>query len=595
MEHFINQALIFIAATVFVVPLFHRLGFGAVLGYLIAGIIVGPFGLGFIKDSESAMHFSELGVVLLLFLIGLEIQPRKLWMMRKKLLQLGVGQVFLTTLVLTLILHLLGLSYTSSAVIGFGLSLSSTAFAIQSMKDQNQFNTEFGQSAFSILLTQDLLAIPALAIIPALSSDVKSDTSPVQTILLIPIIFIALAFASRFLVKPLFRLIASTRTREIFTAAALFIVLGVSSLMIKIGLSAALGAFLAGVLLADSEYRHELEADVEPFKSLLMGLFFISVGMGVSLELILAKPFLVFSLAIGYLAVKFIVIYVLGLWGKLGHEGSKMMALNISQGGEFAFVIFGIVVDSHLGDQSLIKLLTAVITITMAMSPLLNVANEKWAVWKSKNGKKPDFDKIENEDPQVIIAGFGRFGQTFARILRLQKIPFVAIDQDPDQIEFIRKFGHKVYYGDASRVDLLHAAGASKAKFFVLAIDDVEMSLQTARVVKDNFPNLTIFARARNRGHAFDLMDMNITHIKREVAESSVSFVKELLIELGKEETIASMIVEKFKEHDELMLLEQYKVRNDDENFISVSKQATAQLAQVFEDESQKSYIKPRP
>lgn len=593
MDQLIYQALIFIGTSVLLVPIFHRLGLGSILGYLLAGIIVGPYGLGLIKDSESVLHFAELGVVFLLFIIGLEIQPRKLWMMKKELFQLGASQVILTTVLFSGIMWFIGLGGVTSLVIGFGLSLSSTAFAIQSMTEKNQLQTDFGKSAFSILLMQDLLAIPALAIIPALGKTPLSHKAPSETAILIPVILLGLIFASRFVIKPVFRLIASTRNREIFTGLALFIVLGVSSLMVKIGLSAALGAFLAGVLLADSEYRHELEADLEPFKSLLMGLFFIAVGMGVSLQFIFEKPLLVIGLALLYSGVKFALIYFLGRLNKINQEGSKLMALNISQGGEFAFVIFGIAFRSELLDSGLVNTLTAIITVSMALSPLLGFLNDYLETRKNEKKEKPAYDNIENENPQIIIAGFGRFGQMFGRILRAQNIPFVAIDHDPEQIEMMRDFGHRVYYGDSSRIDLLEAAGAKKAKFFILAIDDVDMSLATASAIREHFPHLKIFARARNRGHNFDLLDLGVHNIKRETFDSSVNQVKDLLIEIGYGREKAQLLTERFKEHDELMLLEQYKVRTDDKSFMSVSKQGAAQLAQVLTEDSQQSYVRP--
>lgn len=596
MDSLIGQALVFIGAAVLLVPLFQRLGFGSVLGYLIAGIIVGPHALGFIQDSESVMHFSELGVVLLLFMIGLEIQPHKLWSMRRHLLGLGGLQVLLTSLVFMLFAYQMGLGWESAAIIGFGLSLSSTAFAVQTLTERNQFNTEFGRGSFAILLMQDLVAIPALAVIPFLAA--KSTEAGVSWTSVAKVLGIALFLlvASRYLIRPAFRLIASTRSREIFTAATLFVVLGVAALFQAVGLSAALGTFVAGVLLADSEYRHELEADLEPFKSLLMGLFFIAVGMSVSLELIAAKPFLVFGLATGYLIVKMIVIFGVGRIFGISPENSKMMSLAIGQGGEFAFVIFGMAASLQLAPSETLKLLTAVITLSMGLCTLFALANDRLELyWQCKTPVTPNYDEIKDESPEVIIAGFGRFGQVFGRVLRAQGISFVAIDHDSEQIELVRRFGNKVYYGDASRKDLLEAAGAAKAKYFILALDDMESSLKTAQTVKENFKNLKIFARARNRGHAFDFMDLGVDHIKREVFDSSVYFVKDLLVAMGFEKEKASSLVEKFKIHDEIMLEEQFKVRNDDKMFVSVSKQAQAQLAQVLSDDNMQSRISRAP
>lgn len=591
MESYIQQALVFIGSSIVLVPIFKRLGFGSVLGYLIAGIIVGPYGLKLIHDSESVMHFAELGVVLLLFMIGLEIQPFKLWSMRKHLLGLGGLQVLISSLVFMIIGKFLGLTFLAATVLGFALSLSSTAFAMQTLMEKNQFNTEFGRSSFSVLLMQDLLAIPALALIPVLANTEVQEGHSWQKIIYFFVLLVSLVLASRFLIRPIFRAIVSTRTREIFTAATLFIVLGVAVLMQKVGLSAALGTFIAGVLLADSEYRHELEANLEPFKSLFMGLFFISVGMSVSLDVIVARPLFILSISVTYLLVKAAIIYGVGRLFKMNHENSKMMCLNIAQGGEFAFVIFGIIASFQMATPLTLDILTVVITLSMALNPLLNKLNEYITCHGQQSEAKAEYDVIKDETPEVIIAGFGRFGQIFGRFLRAQGIPFVAVDHDSAQIELLRKFGSKVYYGDASRTDLLDAAGAAKAKYFILAVDDVEMSVNIAKTVKEHYPNLKIFARARNRGHVFDLLDLGITQIKRETFDSSLFFVKDLLVEMGFTVENATRLTNRFKKHDELMMMEQYKVRHDDSMFVSMAKQSTAQLAQVLSDEATRSYV----
>ena len=588
MESFIYHALVFIGSAIVLVPLFQRLGFGSVLGYLAAGIIVGPYGLKLIPDAESVMHLSELGVIFLLFVIGLEIELKKLWGMRRHLLGLGGLQVLLTTLAFTFIGLRFDLSLMASAVVGFGLSLSSTAFAMQTLTEKNQFNTEFGRSSFSILLMQDLVAIPALAIIPSLGLKGVAEGTSLKQIALAFLFIGFLVLVSRYLIRPIFRVIAAMHSREIFTAVALFIVLSVAAAMEHLGLSAALGTFLAGVLLADSEYRHELETNIEPFKSLLLGLFFVAVGMSVSLQFIFSHLPAVLLGVLLYLIIKASILYSVGRLFKMNHESSKRMTLTIAQGGEFAFVIFGLALQIEIIDSDVVKLLMAIITISMVLSPLLNIVNEKL---NCKKVEEPQYDEIKDETPEVIIAGFGRFGQVFGRILRAQGIPFVAIDHDPEQIELVRRFGNKVYYGDVSRLDLLEAAGVAKAKYFILAIDNVDVSLETAKVVTEHFPNIKLFARARNRGHAFDLMDMQIPYIKRELFDSSVYFVEELLIEMGFEKSKAALLVERFKRHDELMLKEQYKVRADDNALVSVSKQAVIQLAQVLNEDSTKSYV----
>ena len=587
MNSFIEQSLIFFGAAVVMVPLFHRLGLGSVLGFLIAGILVGPDGLRFIPDAESTLHFAEMGVVFLLFIIGLEIQPQKLWKMRKKLVGLGISQVVLCTIALSGVGLCFNLSLKSSLIMGFGLSLSSTAFALQNLMDRGEFNTEFGQSSFSILLTQDLIAIPALALIPALlHGGVKEDG---MSLMYFPVVLIGLSLASRFLLKPIFRAVAKTRAREIFTAATLFIVLGVSAVMVKIGLSAALGAFVAGVLLADSEYRHELEANIEPFKGLLMGLFFMAVGMGVNLDIVSEMPVFIVTFSVAYFALKWAIIYGVGRIFGMTHEHSKHMGLSIAQGGEFAFVIFTMAGALKVLTPEHQAILTAVITISMGISPVMDMVMDFINDHKTK--PEPDYDQIEGETPSVIVAGFGRFGQIFGRVLRSQQIPFVAIDHDSDHIESIRKFGNKVYYGDATREDLLISAGIRQAKYLVIAIDDIEGSLKLAKMVQEHFPHIEIFGRVRNRGHAFDYLELGVKHIKRETFDSSLNFAGELLVTLGYEKARAQEIVKRFRAHDEIMLKEQFKVRLDDKMFIDVSKRGIAQLEQVLNEDSQRSYI----
>jgi monovalent cation:proton antiporter-2 (CPA2) family protein len=591
MTNYLEQALVFIGSSVILVPIFHRLGFGSIIGYLMAGILVGPSGFKLISDSQSILHFAEFGVVILLFIIGLEIQPRKLWTMKGNLIGLGGAQILISTFIFTLFGFYLGLTTTAAIIVGFGLSLSSTAFALQTLTEKNQFKTEFGQASFSILLMQDLFAIPALAIIPALANNPEQKTDLAVLAIFIPTFLIAAYLANRFLIHPLFKMVAATKAREIFTATTLLIVLGVATIMIRFGLSAALGTFIAGMLLADSEYRHELEANLDPFKSLLMGLFFIAVGMGVRLDLIVDQPLLIFGLALSYLAIKMLVIYGVGRFCKLTHENSKNMALTIAQGGEFAFVIFGMVQDGKYVEPEVINILTMIVTISMALNPLISLISDKLTAVLKTARIEPQYDNISDESPHIIIAGYGRFGQMIGRILKAQDIPFVAVDHDSDQIELLRRFSVKVYYGDASRSDILESAGAAKAKYIVLAIDDMEVNLKTAEMVREHFPQIKIFARARNRGHAFSLMDLGINNFKRETFDSSVHFAGELLLNMGYPRERVSNIVEKFKAHDELMLREQYKVREDDKQFVSISNQSMAQLAQVLNDESSRSYI----
>lgn len=590
MTNFLETVLIFLGTSLLIVPVFNRLGFGSVLGYLLAGVILGPQGLGIFLHADKTMHFAEFGVIFLLFIIGLEIRPQKLLEMKKGLATFGLLQMFLCTFILTFLVKIfLPISWELAVIIAFSLSLSSTAFALQTLEERNQMKTVHGQNAFTILLSQDIVAIPVLAIIPVLF--VKTGEEVPGALWLFPFILFGLIIVARYLVRPLFRHLAASHSREIFTASALFIVLGVAGLMIKIGLSAALGAFIAGVLLAENEYRHELEANIDPFKGLLMGLFFISVGMSVSLDLLAARPIEIIGATIGYFLLKWGLIYLVGRFNKMDSRSSKYMGFYIAQGGEFAFVILALLLERQLMLEMHIEFLVAMITLSMLLSPLL----EKILVSGKKlfhiQGDEPEFDVIKDENPEVIIGGYGRFGQMFGRIFRAQGIPFVAIDHDASQVDLIRRFGNKVFFGDVSRIDLLRAAGAEKAKYLVLAIDDVDMSIKTAEIARQYFPNLKIFARARNRGHAFDLYEAGVTHIKRETFDSSVNFVGDLLIDMGFEKAHAHSIIDHFRRHDLAMMREQVKVRKDEKMYISLSQQGAAQLEDVLKEEAQKSYI----
>lgn len=583
-----QQALVFLCAAVVLIPLFQRLGLGSVLAYLIAGVLVGPFGFEFITDAESVLHFAELGVVFLLFLIGLEIQPRKLWGMRQALATLGFVQVLVCGVVFGAIASWCGLPPMTAGVVGFALSLSSTAFALQTLAEKNQFNTTFGQASFAVLLAQDLVAIPALAIIPSLAGGNSEGISVIGLVALI----IGLVVASKFLMRPFFQFMAETRNKELFTTVALFIVMGVASMMVGVGLSAGLGAFIAGVLLADSEYRHQLEANLDPFKGLLMGLFFIGVGLNVDIGLIISKPILLLASTLAYLVIKSMLIYGIGRLSRLGHINSKSMALNIGQGGEFAFVIFGIIGATQMPGNDSLPFLTAVVTLSMGLSPIITALSDRLTRACPRTEVLPAFDEIKDESPEVIIAGFGRFGQIFGRFLRAQGIPFTAIDHDAGQVEMLRKFGNKVYFGDASSHSLLESAGLHRAKHFVLAIDDVEMSLKAAETVREHFPHVKIFARARNRDHAHELFARGVTNIKRETFDSALNFVGDLVSDMGMAPERVQVLLQRFKVHDEAMMKEQFKVMGDDDLYVSVSQRGQAQLEDVLSADETQSYIR---
>lgn len=579
-EHsFLQEALVYLTAAVFAVPLSKFLGLGSVLGYLVAGSLIGPWGFGFIRDTQSTVHFAELGVVFLLFVIGLELKPSRLWALRKAVFGMGAGQVGATGLIFGLVASVAGLEPVAATIVGIGLSLSSTAFALQLMGERNQLSTPFGQTSFAILLFQDLAVIPLLAALPLLA---KTTAGPAMASpVVIGSVILGIAFGGRYILKPIFRGIAYARTKEIFTAASLLLVLGIAALMNAIGLSAALGSFLAGVVLADSEYRHELEADIEPFKGLLLGLFFISVGMTVDYGLFANHTGMVIGGALGLIAVKMIVLYALGRVGKLGNESSINMAVTISQGGEFAFVLFGIGAEGGLIPSATSGLLVLIVTISMAITPLLLALHDRFLVPRLRPAKPP-YEKVRDENNQVIIAGYGRVGQIPARILKLEEFDFTALEHDPEHVSTVLKYGVKIYYGDASRLDLLEAAGAKSAKVFILAIDDVEGSVRTAEMVRRHFPHLKIFARARNRQHAYRLIELGITLIYRETFGTSLEMARDVLKALDFTQEEADESVRCFRMHDERMLREAHKIHKDEQALINFSKKSTEELMELF-------------
>ncbi|WP_299398432.1 monovalent cation:proton antiporter-2 (CPA2) family protein [Pelagibius sp.] len=583
----LSQAAVFLGAAVVAVPLSKRLGFGAILGYLAAGLAIGPGGFALISEVDAVLHFAEFGVVLLLFVIGLELQPSRLWAMRKSVFGLGMAQVLVTAVPLGIAALLYGQRFETAVIIGLSLALSSTAFALQSLAEKNELTTRHGRSAFSILLFQDLAVIPLLALIPLLApgdAGAESAGGWIDAVIVIAVL-VAIVVGGRYLLRYALRIVAVTKVREIFTAMALLTVTGTALAVEAVGLSMALGAFLAGVLLADSEYRHALEADIEPFKGLLLGLFFIAVGMSLNIALIAERPFEIVGWVIFLMTTKAVVLMLLGRLTGLTWSSARNLAAAISQGGEFAFVLFGIAVAAQLMDGGLSDLLIVVVTLSMAATPLLAAANNRLFARRSNGGGEGPAEPKPLEENQVIIAGFGRFGQIVARILRARKIGFTALDASADQVDFVKRFGSKIYYGDASRLDLLRAAQADKAEIFVLAIDDVEASLRTAETVVENFPNLTIYARARNRKHAHQLMDLGVKIIRRETLHASLDLSQAVLRGLGLSQREAERTVTTFQDHDERRLLIQHAEHNDEEKMIYLAKEAAEELEELFEED----------
>jgi glutathione-regulated potassium-efflux system ancillary protein KefC len=584
---FFQQALVFLAAAVVAVPLFKKLGLGSVLGYLAAGMVIGPWGVGAVSDVESTLHFAEFGVVLLLFLIGLELQPSRLWELRKAVFGLGGLQVIGTGLLLAAAGLALGLRPSTAIIVGMGLSLSSTAFALQLLAEKNELPTEHGRASFSILLFQDLAVIPLLALLPLLGTSETPSTEPGWLSALKGAgVLIAVVLAGRYVLRPVFKLVASFHSQELFTATALLLVMGTAALVSLVGLSMALGAFLAGVLLADSEFRHELEADIEPFKGLLLGLFFIAVGMSVNIGLVATSPLLVMGLVVGLVAIKILALFAIGRWAFGGTEAALSMAILISQGGEFAFVLFRLATGFQVMDAGLADLLVVVVSLSMVTTPLLFAAFARWVRPRFKKKIQREFDVAPEEDNPVIIAGMGRVGQVVGRLLRAKRIGFTALDASPEHIDFLKRFGNKIYYGDASRLDLLRAARAEHAKIFVLAIDDIEASVRTAETVRQHFPHLTIFARARNRQHAYRLLNMGIKHVMRETWVSSLEMTAEVLEELGLTYSDIHKTLERFRKHDEDLLMAAYPYHKDEKKLAEMAALARKELESLFEQDA---------
>ncbi|WP_292936636.1 glutathione-regulated potassium-efflux system protein KefC [Noviherbaspirillum sp.] len=584
MEHsLLFNSLIYLAATVIAVPIAKRLGLGAVLGYLLAGMAIGPWGLRLIEGVDVILHFSEFGVVLLLFLIGLELDPKHLWALRRPIFGWGTLQVGVGTLVLFGAGLALRLDWKTALIAALGLSLSSTAIALATLEERNLKATPAGAAGFSILLFQDMAAIPMIALIPFLGAMPRDDTEGGWMVAAkVAAVMIALIFSGRYLIRPLLRFIAKTQLREIFTSFALLLVIAIGWLMQSVGMSMALGTFIAGVLLADSEYRHALESDLEPFKGLLLGLFFTAVGMSVDFGVLLAQPLLVLGLVAGFLLLKTGVLYGLSKSFGIPRGEQALFAFVLSQGGEFAFVVFGAAATARVFSGQIASLLVVVVALSMVTTPLLLVLYDKWIAPRFREERQRPADKIEPQEAPVIIAGFGRFGQIIGRLLLTNRIRATVLDHDPDQVDLLRKFGFKVFFGDASRADLLRAAGAENARLLVVAIDNIEDSLALVDMVRRNFPHLKILARARNVTHYYDLMDRGVSILERETFEASLLLGGKVLQELGYVPERAEEVVRKFRAHNIKMLQTAYPHYKDQPQMISMAKQGRKELEDMF-------------
>ena len=580
--------LVFLVAVVIAVPLARKLKLGSVMGYLAAGVVIGPYGLSWVRNPEAISGISEFGVALLLFVIGLELSPQRLWVMRRAVFGAGAAQVFGSAILIGLIAALgFHLDPVAAAVVGLGLAFSSTAFGLQILAERRELQSAHGRQSFAILLFQDLVAIPLIAAIPLLAARGATHVSgpPLWlSSLRVAGVIAVVVVGGRYALRPVFRAVAKTELIEVSTATALLVVIGTAWLMQLAGISMALGTFLAGVLLADSEYRHELESNISPFEGLLLGLFFITVGMGVNLKLLTLHPWVVAGLVVLLLACKAPVLAAVGRLSPRmqGMDAIRLAAL-LAGGGEFAFVVFKLAAEHDLLTRSQHQILVLVVTLGMAAVPLLVLAAARLP--ESRMPRR-EFDSIEAGAPRVIISGFGRVGQIVGRLLRARNIPFVALESSVEQVDLSRRFqGTEIYFGDPTRAAMLRAAGAGKAEVFVLATDDPAANVRTARIVRRMFPHLKIIARARNRQHAFRLMDLTSDpdDVVRETFYSSLKMARLTLKALGMEKEQARAIVELFREHDEKLLCDQHLVYDDDVALRQTTREAYAELQGLFE------------
>lgn len=596
-------ALVYLTAGVISVPIAKRLGLGSVLGYLIAGVVIGPFALQLVGDQTAIMHFAEFGVVMMLFLIGLEVRPSVLWNMRGVFFGLGGAQVVATGLALAGAGIALGLDSRAALALGFILSISSTAIVLQTFQEKGLMHTAAGSAAFGILLFQDVSTIPMFAALPllAVGTAVAPDTQPhgilasfpagVQALAVLAAVLLIIG-AGRYLTRPVFRFIADTHSREIFTAAALLLVIAVALLMETVGLSPALGAFLAGVVLADSEFRRELEGDIEPFRGLLLGLFFISVGAGINLGLFAAQPAMLGGVVIGLIAIKIIVIYLVARAFHVEGRAAALTAVALAQGGEFAFVLLGIASASGIITANISELATCAVATSMALTPVMLKGYGRWCT-NTLSSVPPPKNEAFKQQPDVIVAGFGRFGQIAARLLIVNGFETSTLDSSAEQVELVRRFGRRVYYGDATRLDLLRASGAAEAKLLIIAIDDRDQAETLVEIAAQHFPNLKILARAYDRRHAYRLLDKGAHVVERETFEAGLTLGAEALKALGLKDSQATRAARLFRRHDENMFDALQQVWSDEERFIVATRESSDRMNELLAADIQSMLQEP--
>ncbi len=579
----IETLVALLAATAIAVPISRRLGFGSILGYLIAGGIIGPSGLRLVTDVHQIATVSELGVVMLLFLIGLELRPHRLWVLRNAVFGLGLGQMVPTTMLLAGLAHLAGTPWPGAVVLGAGLALSSTAIVLPMLGERNLLSSTAGRDSFAVLLFQDMAFIPLVALVPLLSGVGVPTSVPWQNVARGVAAVAIILVGGSFLVRPIFRAVGGARTPEVFTATALLLVVGTAALADWAGLSMSLGAFMAGVLLSDSEYRHELQADIEPFEGLLLGFFFISVGMSANLALAGLQPGLVAGLVAVFGLVKVAVAFVVGLVKRRSAKSALRFSLALPQGSEFSFVLFAAAVGSGVLGRQQADLATLAIAVSMVVTPILFAVSESFVMPRLDARKEPVYDPIEGPPVPVIICGFGRMGQIVGRILRMQGIAFTALDKSPAQVEVVRRFGNKVYFGNPAREELMRAAGAEQARILVVATDVMDETLEVVDLAKRHFPHLVILARARNRHHAHLLMDRDVTGIVRETFFSSLRLTEMVLGQLDIAPEAARRAIALFRAQDERTLIETHAIAHDEKQLIQSTQQAAQELNELFE------------
>ncbi|MGE6463136.1 monovalent cation:proton antiporter-2 (CPA2) family protein [Pseudoalteromonas tetraodonis] len=592
-------ALIYLAAAIVAVPIAKRLGLGSVLGYLIAGILIGPYALGVVGDQTDVMHFAEFGVVMMLFLVGLELQPSRLWKLRHSILGLGGLQVVLTAAVIFAFCYwFFTMHWQTALAIGLMLALSSTAIVLQSLEEKGWLKQEAGQNAFSVLLFQDIAIIPILALLPLLAFAAPSSSKQISDSIIAgwPIwqqvgvsvgVIAAIIAGGKYVSAPLFRYIAQTHMREIFTIFALFLVVAISLVMHSIGLSPALGTFLAGVVLAESEFRHELEADIEPFKGLLLGLFFITVGASINFELLFNQFSTVVALVALLIVIKACILFALAVTFKISSKQKLLFTLALAQGGEFAFVLLSVTTTLSILTPEQTSLVTLVVAVSMLIAPLLLMLYEQ--IQKRSSSTKPEFDKPEqiNTAKHVIIAGYGRFGQIMGRLLHAQGYEITVLDHSPSQIELLRRFGNTVFYGDAARQELLEAAGAHTAQMLVVAIDNPDKTIEIIKLAHKNYPQLKIVARAIDRRHAYQLLNLKVDAFNRETVDSAINLAIESLQLLGNSKEDAERAGKLFRDHDRASVLQLSELWGDDASYGVAVRQRMEDLKQVLQQDKQ--------